>query len=157
MINTKDLRNVLHFSSNTHRSFHTLTKERITKKALKKRILFALRFREMPASCRFVNTQKPDVALLINPVCALQKIGLEIITDFSISLCSTTTLFTTSFRSCCMAYFKDKGEKLSRRKIDGIFFAIIFSWFTNIAYAILRLTMILSLELHNQIVIDAWH
>ena len=49
-------------------------------------LYFALRFREMPASCRFVNTQKPDVALLIK----LQKIGLgNIITDFSISLCST--------------------------------------------------------------------
>ena len=157
MINTKDLRNVLHFRVILIDHFTLWQKRGSQRKLWKKRILFALRFREMPASCRFVNTQKPDVALLINPVCALQKIGLEIITDFSISLCSTTTLFTTSFRSCCMAYFKDKGEKLSRRKIDGIFFAIIFSWFTNIAYAILRLTMILSLELHNQIVIDAWH
>ena len=69
----------------------------------------------MPASCRFVNTQKPDVALLIK----LQKIGLgNIITDFSISLC-----FTTSFRSCCIAYFKDKSaKKLSRRKIETDFF-----------------------------------
>ena len=112
-------------------------------------LYFALRFREMPASCRFVNTQKPDVALLIK----LQKIGLgNIITDFSISLC-----FTTSFRSCCIAYFKDKSaKKLSRRKIETDFFPAIFSWFTNIAYAILR-DLILSQELHNQIVIDAWH
>ena len=116
-------------------------------------LYFALRFREMPASCRFVNTQKPDVALLIK----LQKIGLgNIITDFSISLCSTTW-FITSFRSCCIAYFKDKSaKKLSRRKIETDFFPAIFSWFTNIAYAILR-DLILSLELHNQIVIDAWH
>ena len=67
------------------------------------------------------------------------------------------TWFITSFRSCCIAYFKDKSaKKLCRRKIEMDFFPAIFSWFTNIAYAILR-DLILSQELHNQIVIDAWH
>jgi len=156
MINTKDLRNVLHFRVILIDHFTLWQKRGSQRKLWKKESFLHYDFVRCQRHAD-LSTHKNQMLLYSSTQFALQKIGLEIITDFSISLCSTTTLFTTSFRSCCMAYFKDKGEKLSRRKIDGIFFAIIFSWFTNIAYAILRLTMILSLELHNQIVIDAWH
>ena len=67
------------------------------------RILFALcfaelQFREMPASCRFVNTQKPDVAT------RFKSAKNRTLTDFYISL----LLFTTSFFPTTLFIFKGK-------------------------------------------------